>query len=324
MLTLGPDHVIWLDGQFVPWTEVSIPALSHGLHYGTGVFEGVRAYPTDQGPAIFRLKDHTDRLLNSAKILNMTVPYSAEELNHAQVELLQRNQLEDAYIRPLSFFGPESMSLYNQTLNTYTLIAAWHWDSYLGQENLKRGVSIQTSSFTHRHANSTLSKAKATGNYLSSMLALEEAKRNGYDEALMLDSDGHVVEGSAEHLFIVRGGELFTPPVTGTIEGITRDTILKLAKEQGLTVTEKLMTRDEVYIADEAFFTGTAVEVTPIAKIDGREIGKGSRGSITEKLQRGYFDLVHGRSKHHSNWLTYVRKEHDRRTENSSQYETAV
>ncbi|HFQ14317.1 MAG TPA: branched-chain amino acid transaminase [Gammaproteobacteria bacterium] len=289
------DGVIWLDGEMVPWREAQTHVLTHTLHYGMGVFEGLRAYKTGQGTAIFRLQAHTDRLFRSAHILGMPMPFDKATLNAAQKAAVRENGLETAYIRPMCFYGSEGMGLRADNLRVHVMVAAWEWGSYLGAEGLEKGIRIKTSSFTRHHVNITMCKAKANGNYMNSMLALQEALRDGYDEALLLDVDGYVAEGSGENIFIVRNGVIYTPDLTSALEGITRETIFALARCNGLEVREKRITRDEVYIADEAFFTGSAAEVTPIRELDGRTIGNGGRGPITEKLQRQYFDLVHGR-----------------------------
>ena len=301
------DGVIWLDGDFVPWREAKTHVLTHTLHYGMGVFEGVRAYNTKQGTAIFRLADHTDRLFRSALILNMPMPFDKETINKACLDTVKNNELETAYIRPMCFYGSEGMGLRADNLEVHVMIAAWAWGSYLGNEGLEKGIRIKTSSFTRHHVNITMCKAKANGNYMNSMLALQEALNSGYDEALLLDNEGYVAEGSGENIFIVRKGTMYTPDLTSALEGITRETIMQFAQEQGLTVKEKRITRDEVYIADEAFFTGTAAEVTPIRELDGRMIGNGQRGPITEKLQKQYFDCVEGRLDKHQDWLSYVK-----------------
>lgn len=300
------DGVIWLDGQMVPWREAQIHVLTHTLHYGMGVFEGVRAYRTERGAAIFRLQDHTRRLFNSAKILGITLPYTADVLNAAQVASVKDNSLERAYLRPMCFLGSEGMGLRADNLLVHAMVAAWPWGSYLGDDGIEKGIRIRTSSFSRHHVNVTMCKAKANGNYMNSMMALQEATRCGYDEAMLLDTEGYVAEGSGENIFIVHDGVLFTPDLTSALDGITRRTVLELAHEEGLEVTEKRITRDEVYIADEAFFTGTAAEVTPIREVDDRPIGTGSRGPITERLQSRYFDVVHGRDSRHEGWLTFV------------------
>ncbi|OOC10260.1 MULTISPECIES: branched-chain amino acid transaminase [Thioalkalivibrio] len=300
------DGVIWLDGEMVPWRDAKTHVLTHTLHYGMGVFEGVRAYPTDHGPAIFRLEDHTRRLFNSAKILGMTLPFTAERLNRAQQAAITENNLESAYLRPMAFFGSEGMGLRADNLEVHVMVAAWSWGSYLGDDGIENGIRIRTSSFSRHHVNVTMCKAKANGNYMNSMMALQEATRCGYDEAMLLDTEGYVAEGSGENIFIISGGVIYTPDLTSALDGITRRTVIELAAEEGFRVVEKRITRDEVYIADEAFFTGTAAEVTPIREVDDRPIGTGSRGPITELLQSRYFDVVHGRDSRHQDWLTYV------------------
>ncbi len=301
------DGVIWLDGELVPWREAKVHVLTHTLHYGTGVFEGVRAYHAEQGTAIFRLQDHTDRLFRSAHILGMNIPYDKETLNEVQKQIVRENKLDSAYLRPMCFYGPEGIGLRADNLKVHVMVAGWEWGAYLGAEALEKGIRIRTSSYTRHHVNITMCKAKANGNYMNSTLALQEALRDGYDEALLLDVDGFVAEGSGENVFIVRNGIIFTPDLTSALEGITRETIVTLAEEFGYEIREKRITRDEVYVADEAFFTGTAAEVTPIRELDGRTIGTGVRGPITEKLQSKYFDLVHGRVAEHMDWLTPIK-----------------
>jgi len=300
------DGVIWFDGDLVPWREAKTHVLTHTLHYGMGVFEGVRAYKTARGPAIYRLSDHTDRLFRSAHILGMPMPYDKETLNRAQLTVVRENGLNSAYIRPMCFYGSEGMGLRADNLRVHVMVAAWEWGAYLGAENMEKGIRVKTSSFTRHHVNITMCKAKANGNYMNSMLALQEALNAGCDEAMLLDNEGYVSEGSGENIFIVRNGTLITPDLTSALEGISRDSILVLAGEQGIPVREKRITRDEVYIADEAFFTGTAAEVTPIREVDGRSIGEGKRGPLTERLQALYFDVVHGRSPAHEQWLSFV------------------
>ncbi|GAB0148115.1 branched-chain-amino-acid transaminase [Marichromatium sp. PS1] len=290
----------------VPWREAQTHVLTHTLHYGMGVFEGVRAYQTDRGAAIFRLQEHTDRLFNSAHILGMDMPWDRDTLNAAQCAVVRENGLDSAYLRPMCFYGPEGMGLRADNLKLHCVVAAWSWGSYLGEENMRNGIRVKFSSFTRHHVNITMCRAKANGNYMNSMLALQEAQRDGYDEALLLDASGYVMEGSGENVFIVRDGVLYTPDLTSALDGITRRTVIALAKEFGIEVVEKRITRDEVYIADEAFFTGTAAEVTPIREVDGRAIGAGTRGPITERLQSAYFDLVHGRDAARAEWLTLV------------------
>jgi branched-chain amino acid aminotransferase len=301
------DGVIWLDGELVPWREAKVHVLTHTLHYGTGVFEGVRAYHAEQGTAIFRLEDHTDRLFRSAHILGMDMPYDKETLNAAQKQVVRENNLDSAYLRPMCFYGSEGIGLRADNLKVHVMIAGWEWGAYLGKDAIEKGIRIRTSSYTRHHVNITMCKAKANGNYMNSTLALSEALRDGYDEALLLDVDGFVAEGSGENIFIVRNGIIFTPDLTSALEGITRETIVELAKEFGYEIREKRITRDEVYVADEAFFTGTAAEVTPIRELDGRKIGSGVRGPITEKLQSKYFDLVHGRVAEHMDWLSPIK-----------------
>ncbi|MEW7977562.1 MAG: branched-chain amino acid transaminase [Candidatus Sedimenticola endophacoides] len=297
---------IWLDGEMVPWRDAKVHVLTHTLHYGMGVFEGVRAYETERGPAIFRLREHTDRLFRSAHILGMNMPFDAETLNQAQVAAVRDNGLKSAYLRPMCFLGSEGMGLRADNLKTHVMVAAWEWGAYLGEENLKNGIRVRVSSFTRHHVNVTMCRAKANGNYMNSMLALQEALQNGYDEALLLDTNGFVMEGSGENIFIVRDGVIYTPDLMSALDGITRQTIMTLCRELGIPVVERRITRDEVYIADEAFFTGSAAEVTPIREVDNRAIGSGTRGPITERLQRLYFDQVQGRRDEHPEWLTYV------------------
>lgn len=302
------DGVIWLDGEMVPWREAKTHVLTHTLHYGMGVFEGVRAYKAEQGTSIFRLKEHTDRLFNSAKIMRMSIPYSKEELNEAQRQVVRENKLETAYLRPMCFYGSEGMGLRADNLKTHVMVAAWTWGAYLGNEAMEKGIRIKTSSYTRHHVNIAMCKAKANGNYINSMLALREALDDGYDEALLLDVDGFVAEGSGENFFVIKEGVIYTPDLTAALDGITRRTLLAMAKDLGIEVREKRITRDEVYIADEAFFTGTAAEVTPIRELDRRPIGEGVRGPITTKLQKLFFDIVHGRNPAYLDWLTPVAK----------------
>ena len=300
------DGVIWYDGKMVNWRDATTHVLTHTLHYGMGVFEGVRAYKTSSGTAIFRLQEHTDRLFNSAHILQMKMPFSKQEIADAMCAAVRENNLESAYIRPMAFYGAEAMGIAAKTLSTHVIAAAWSWGAYMGEEALTNGIRVKTSSFSRHHVNITMCKAKANGNYMNSILAHQEAAQDGYDEALLLDVDGFVAEGSGENVFIIRKGKLYTPDLTSALEGITRDTIVQLAKELGYEVIEKRITRDEVYCADEAFFTGTAAEVTPIRELDNRNIGTGTRGPITEKLQALYFDVVKGKSAKHTDWLTLV------------------
>jgi branched-chain amino acid aminotransferase len=300
------DGVIWSDGELIPWRNATTHILTHSLHYGLGVFEGVRAYKTAQGTAIFRLQEHTDRLFRSAHILAMDMPYEKELLNKAQVDVVRGNNLESGYLRPLAYYGSEGMGIRADMLKTHVAIAAWEWGAYLGEEGMEKGIKIRTSSFTRHHVNITMCRAKACGNYINSILALQEAIASGCDEALLLDSEGYVMEGSGENVFVVRDGVVYTPDLTSALEGITRDTVMQLLAEMDIPLKEKRITRDEVYIADEVFFTGTAAEVTPVRELDGRKIGNGSRGPITEMIQTAYFDCVEGRSEKHSDWLTYI------------------
>ena len=301
------DGLIWLDGEMVPWREAKTHVLTHTLHYGLGCFEGVRAYNTANGPAIFRLKEHTDRLFRSAHILNMKMPFSKDEINEAQRAAVRENNLDEAYLRPMAFLGSEGMGLRADNLKVHVMVAAWSWPSYMSPEAKELGIKVRTSSYTRHHVNITMCKAKANGNYINSMLALNEAISGGAEEAPLLDNEGYVAEGSGENIFIVRDGVLHTPELTSCLEGITRATIIDFAKDLGLVVKERRITRDEVYIAEEAFFTGTAAEVLPIRELDGRQIGEGKRGPITEKLQSMYFDAVKGKLAAHQEWLTAVR-----------------
>ncbi len=300
------DGFIWMDGQWLKWREANIHVLTHSLHYGMGIYEGLRAYPTEKGTAIFRLQDHTERFFRSAHILRMPMPFDRDTLNNAQREVILKNGLKAGYIRPICFYGSEGMGLRADNLKAHVAIAAWEWGAYMGEENLKRGIKVRTSSYTRHHVNIMMTKAKATGNYVNSMLALQEALSSGADEALLLDPEGYVAEGSGENFFLVRKGVLHTPELTSCLEGITRDTIITLAHDLGMKVLERSITRDEVYVADECFFTGTAAEVTPIREVDGRVIGNGGRGPVTEKIQSLYFDHVYGRTQKHPEWLTYV------------------
>jgi branched-chain amino acid aminotransferase len=298
------DGFIWMDGEWVDWREAKVHVLTHTLHYGMGAFEGVRAYEAVQGTAIFKLEEHTDRFYNSANILGMTIPFDKEELNQAQREVLKRNNLKSAYIRPMCFYGSEGMGLRADNLRVRVIVAAWEWGAYLGEDNMNNGIKIMTSSYVRQHSNSTMAKVKANGNYINSMMALQEALDEGYDEALMLDTDGYVSEGSGENIFIIKDNTIYTPLLTSALEGITRDTLFSLAKDLGYEVIEKRINRDEVYTADEAFFTGTAAEVTPIRGLDEITIGSGTRGPITERLQSLYFDCVHGRNENYLEWIS--------------------
>ncbi len=301
------DGLIWFNGEMIPWRDATVHVLTHTLHYGMGCFEGVRAYHADQGTAIFALQDHTRRLLDSCKILGMKSPFNHKQLVDAQIAAVRENNLDSAYIRPMFFYGSEGMGLRADNLSVNCIVAAWEWGAYLGQEALEKGIRIKTSSFTRHHANIAVTKAKANGQYINSMMALSEALNDGYDEALLLDPEGYVAEGSGENIFVVRDNIIYTPEVTSALNGITRKTIFMLADEAGYEMVEKRITRDEVYIADEAFFTGTAAEVTPISELDNRPIGSGERGPVTERLQADYFDLVHGRNANHLDLLTFIK-----------------
>ncbi|PIQ39006.1 branched-chain amino acid transaminase [Thalassolituus sp. ST750PaO-4] len=301
------DGLIWLDGELVDWREAKVHVLTHTLHYGMGVFEGVRAYETAQGAAIFRLQEHTDRLFNSAHILNMKLPFSKAEINEAQRAAVRENNLKSAYIRPMAFYGSEGMGLRAENLKVHVMVAAWEWPAYMGEEAKTQGIKIRTSSFTRHHVNITMCKAKANGNYMNSMLALREALDSGCEEALLLDNEGYVAEGSGENFFMVSNGVMYTPELTSCLDGITRRTIMEMARARGIEVREKRITRDEVYIADEAFFTGTAAEVLPIRSLDGRIIGEGRRGPVTEMLQTMYFDTVTAKDPFNAEWVTPVK-----------------
>lgn len=300
------DGYIWLDGEYIPWRDAKVHLLTHTLHYGLGVFEGVRAYNGDKGTAIFRLQDHTERFFRSAKIVNLEVPFEKETLNQVQIDIIRKNELKSAYLRPMCFLGSEGMGLHAQNLKSHVMIATWEWGAYLGAENLQKGIKVKVSSYARHHVNAAMCKAKANGNYINSIMALQEAERAGCDEALMLDSAGFVAEGSGENFFMVRNGTLYTPDLTSVLEGITRDTIIQFASDLNISLVEKRITRDEVYIADEAFFTGTAAEITPIREVDGRVIGDGTPGRLTRHFQKLYFDTVQGREDKYSEWLTIV------------------
>ena len=300
------DGLIWFDKKMTPWREAQTHVLTHTLHYGLGVFEGVRAYEAEKGTAIFRLKEHTNRLFNSAHIVSMAMPYSKDEINQAQIDSVKENKLKSGYIRPMALYGSEGMGISAKTLSTHVIVAAWSWGAYMGQEALEKGIAVKTSSFSRHHVNVTMCKAKANGNYMNSILAHQEAINDGYNEALLLDTQGFVSEGSGENIFLVKNGHLITPSLSSALEGITRDTIITIAKAHNIQVIEKNITRDEVYTADEAFFTGTAAEVTPIRALDRRNIGKGIRGEVTEFLQKTYFDVVSGKNTKYGDWLTYV------------------
>ncbi len=299
------DGVIWSDGKMIPWREATTHVLTHTLHYGMGVFEGLRAYETPRGSAIFRLKEHTDRLFNSAHIFMMKMPYDKATLIQAQCDVVRQNDLKSCYIRPIVFYGSEAMGISAKTLSVHVAIAAWAWGTYLGPDGLEKGIRVKTSSFTRHHVNINMCRAKSVTTYANSILAHQEVAHDGYDEALLLDVDGYVAEGAGENIFIVKQGKLYTPDMTSCLEGITRASLIELAEEIGIPVIEKRITRDEVYCADEAFFTGTAAEVTPIRELDNRTIGSGRRGPITEKLQALFFECARGNGKH-AGWLTHV------------------
>ncbi|MFN7711129.1 MAG: branched-chain amino acid transaminase [Curvibacter sp.] len=301
------DGKIWMDGKMVEWRDAKIHVLTHTLHYGCGAFEGVRAYNTVNGTAIFRLQDHTERLFNSAKILRMKIPFTPEQVNEAQREVVRANKLESCYLRPLTWIGDKKLGVSPKGNTIHLMVAAWAWGAYLGEEGLKRGIRVKTSSYTRHHVNVTMTQAKAVSNYTNSILANMEATDEGYDEALLLDSSGFVSEGAGENLFVIKNGVIYTPDLSaGALNGITRNTVFHIAKDLGLEIVQKRITRDEVYIADEAFFTGTAAEVTPIRELDRIEIGIGSRGPVTEKIQTAFFDIVNGRNPKYAQWLTKV------------------
>ena len=300
------DGWIWVNGELVPWREARMHVLTHTLHYGLGVFEGVRAYETAAGPRLFRLAEHTERLFNSARILQIDIPFEQDELLAAQRRVFAANKLAEGYLRPVVYLGSESMGLRAADLSVHVAIACWPWPDYMGAESRERGMKVRTSSYTRHHVNITMCKAKATGNYINSILALREAQEAGCDEALLLDNEGYVAEGSGENIFVVKDGVIHTPELTSCLAGITRDTIMTFAREEGHQVVERRITRDEIYIADEAFLTGTAAEVLPIRELDGRVIADGKRGPLTEQFQALYFDQVRGRRNAHPEWLTAV------------------
>jgi branched-chain amino acid aminotransferase len=300
------DGQIWYDGRLVPWRDATTHVLTHSLHYGLAVFEGLRAYHTARGTAIFRLKEHTERLFNSAHIYRMKIPYSREALMAAQKEVVRANRLESCYIRPIAFYGSEKMGVSPTGASVHVAIAAWPWGAYLGPEAIEKGIRVKTSSFVRHHVNVSMCRAKYSGTYANSILANLEATEQGYDEALLLDVDGFVAEGSGENLFMVKNGEIFEPELTSALIGITRQSVITLAREMGYAVHARRITRDDLYIADEAFFTGTAAEVTPIREVDSRVIGEGRRGEVTTRLQKAFFDCVTGKSERHSDWLTPV------------------
>ena len=300
------DGKIWKDGALIDWRDATVHVLTHSLHYGMGVFEGVRAYKTPEGTAIFRLQEHTQRLFNSAKIFQMTIPFDMQTIMDAQRQVVRENQLESCYLRPLVWIGSEKMGISPKGNTIHVAIAAWPWGAYLGEDGLTNGIRVKTSSFTRHHVNVSMVRAKASGYYINSILANQEALTDGYDEALLLDTDGYVSEGAGENVFIVRNGKIYTPDMASCLDGITRDAALTMARDVGIEVIEKRITRDEMYCADEAFFTGTAAEVTPIRELDNRTIGTGKRGPVTEKIQSMFFDVVNGRAPQYRHWLTLV------------------
>ena len=301
------DGWIFMDGEMVAWRDANVHVLTHTLHYGLGVFEGVRAYKTPAGTSIFRLQEHTDRLFDSAHIVGITIPFTKDELNDAQIDVFRKNKLEEGYLRPMVFLGSEALGIRAKDLSVHVSIAAWPWPDYMDPDSREKGIKVRTSSYTRHHVNITMCKAKSNGNYTNSILALHEALDSGCDEALLLDNEGYVAEGSGENIFVIKDGVLHTPELTSCLSGITRATVFRLAQELDLQILERRITRDEVYIADEAFFTGTAAEVLPIQSLDGRKIGSGSRGTITEKIQKAYFDQVRGNRTVNKEWHTTVR-----------------
>jgi branched-chain amino acid aminotransferase len=300
------DGKIWKDGQLIDWRDANLHMLTHSLHYGMAVFEGVRAYKTIDGTAIFRLREHTQRLFNSAKIFQMAIPFDMETIIEAQRLVVRENHLESCYLRPLVWIGSEKMGVSARGNTIHVGIAAWPWGAYLGEEGLSHGIRVKTSSFTRHHVNVSMVRAKASGYYINSILANQEVTADGYDEALLLDTDGYVSEGAGENVFIVKNGKIYTPDLASCLDGITRDAVLSMARDLGIEIVEKRITRDEMYCADEAFFTGTAAELTPIRELDNRQIGSGSRGPITEKLQALFFDVVAGKAPQYKHWLTTV------------------
>jgi branched-chain amino acid aminotransferase len=300
------DGKIWKDGELIDWRDATIHVLTHSLHYGMGVFEGVRAYKTSEGTAIFRLREHTERLFNSAKIFQLKIPFDQQTVMEAQLQVVRENKLESCYIRPLVWIGDEKLGISAKGNRIHIAIAAWSWGAYLGEDGLNKGIRVKSSSFTRHHVNVSMVRAKASGYYINSILANQEALADGYDEALLLDTDGYVSEGSGENVFIVKNGKIYTPDLASCLDGITRDAVVTIAHDLGFEVIQKRITRDEVYCCDEAFFTGTAAEVTPIRELDNRQIGDGKRGPITEKIQALFFDAVAGKAPQYKHWLTIV------------------
>ena len=297
---------IWMDGKFVPWKDATVHVMTHTLHYGFGVFEGIRCYSTSRGSAVFRLKEHTERLFKSAHILGIEVPYDQDTVNAAILETIRKNGLKECYIRPLVYLGSDKLGLNPIGAGSHVAIAAWTWGAYLGEDGLKNGIRVKVSSFSRHHINVTMTKAKACGAYINSILAKSEAIRNGYDEAVLLDVNGNVAEGSGENIFIVKKGVLKTPPLSAVLDGITRDTVLSFAAREGIETREEFFARDELYTADEAFFTGTAAEITPVREVDNRKIGAGRPGPITQKIQQAFFSAVQGENKNYKQWLTFL------------------
>ncbi|MFL6580048.1 MAG: branched-chain amino acid transaminase [Burkholderiales bacterium] len=300
------DGVIWYDGKLVPWRDANTHVLTHSLHYGLAVFEGLRAYKTSSGTAIFRLKEHTERMFNSAHIYMMKIPYDRETLMAAQKEVVRANKLDSCYVRPIAFYGSEKMGVSPKGARVHVAIAAWPWGAYLGADGIEKGIRVKTSSYARHHVNVSMCRAKYSGTYANSILANMEATEHGYDEGLLLDVDGFVAEGAGENLFMVKNNRIFEPELNSALIGITRDSVIVLASELGYTVDAKRITRDDLYIADEVFFTGTAAEVTPVREVDGRTVGAGKRGPLTEKLQGMFFDVVNGRTEKYRHWLHYV------------------
>src|SRR5512142_664693 len=306
---LQATEKIWMNGTFVKWDDAKVHVLTHTLHYGTGVFEGIRCYKADSGSVVFRLQEHVDRLFGSAHILQMDIPFTREAVTEAILETIRVNKIDACYIRPLAYIGYGAMGVFPKENPVQVSIAVWPWGSYLGDEGIKNGIRVKISSYSRPHVNATMVRAKTTANYANSLLAKREALKDGYDEAVLLDTDGYVAEGSGENVFMVRKGVIKTPPLTSILEGVTRDTVMQLAVEHGMRLVEERFTRDEFYVADEAFFTGTAAEITPIREVDNRAIGAGRPGPVTKELQTAFFDIVHGRDGRHADWLTPVTKQ---------------
>lgn len=305
---LQATEKIWMNGKLVAWDDARVHVLTHSLHYGTGVFEGIRCYKAEAGSAVFRLREHVERLFDSAHICQLDIPYSREAVTEAILETIRVNKIEACYIRPIAYIGYGAMGIFPKDNPVELVIAVWPWGSYLGDEGLKNGIRVKISSFVRPHVNATMVRSKTTANYANSLLAKREALRDGYHEAILLDTDGYVAEGSGENIFIVRKGYIKTPPLTAILEGITRETVMQLAAERGIRVVEERFTRDELYLADEAFFTGTAAEITPIREVDNRPVGAGKPGPVATELQKAFFDIVLGRDSRHEEWLTYVRE----------------